>query len=238
MREAPARRAREAQQRQQRERGQRDQRLEQLDVERHADQCSAGVDPDGPVSTARVHEQRERADQQHHHHAVHRVAARRQYRDRQDRECSRGGQRGGRAEHAPQRDEQQRHGGCAGERLRQLQRRRVEAEQLHARDLQPQVERRFVDRDAAPGLVCPEEEVVPRQRHAAHRRVVERVAGDLRDGVEPQHRGERDHSADGEPPHKLLVPARSGRAGSWRLGTHRHPDDFATRLGAVRSTAR
>ena len=58
------------------------------------------------------------------------------------------GEPGGRAPHAPDGHEQQRHRGDPGERLGQLQRRRGEAEQLHARDLQPQVDRRLVDRHA------------------------------------------------------------------------------------------
>ena len=51
----------------------------------------------------------------------------------------------------------------------------VEAEQLRARDLQPEVDRRLVDRDARARLERPDEQGVPRRAHAPHGRVVERV---------------------------------------------------------------
>ena len=78
-------------------------------------------------------------------------------------------------------------------RLGQLERRRGEAQQLHARDLKPQVHGRLVDRHAPRRLEGAEEEVVPREPHAAHGGVVERIGRHLADVEQPQdRRAERD----------------------------------------------
>ena len=67
------------------------------------------------------------------------------------------------------------HGERAGERLGQQQRGRREAQELRGRDLQPEVDRRLVDRQARARVEHAVEEVVPRQRHRAHGGVVVRV---------------------------------------------------------------
>ena len=65
--------------------------------------------------------------------------------------------------------------------------------ELDGRDLQPQVDGRLVDRDAAAGLERAEEEVVPGEPHAADGRVVERVGRHLADVDQAQRRrAERD----------------------------------------------
>ena len=116
--------------------------------------------------------------------------------------------------HPPHRGEQQRHRRDPGEGLGQLERRRGEAEQLHAGHLQPQVDGRLVDRDAATGLEGAEEEVVERQRHAAHGGVVEGVGETLPEVEQPQHRRtERD-----QPERHPLPPShRSSHVGNASL---------------------
>ena len=60
-----------------------------------------------------------------HHHRVHRVAARGDHLDRQQRQGQRRREAGARAPHASHGEEEQRYGGGSGERLGQLERGRV-----------------------------------------------------------------------------------------------------------------
>ncbi len=146
--------------------------------------------------------QRRRERHERRHDGVHRVAARGDDRDRQDRQRRRGREAGAAAEQdAPEVVD-----GGDGERARdrrgQFERGRREAEELRARDLQPQVDRRLVDRDARARLERPDEQGVPRRAHAPHGRVVEGVRLAGAESGEPerrrgaQNRGERDPSGD------------------------------------------
>ena len=164
------------QQAEQGQRRQRNQPLEQLDVEREAHHRRREVAPALPSVLCEANEQPQRDDAEQHRDGVHGVAARRQQRDRQRLRARARGQAGGRAEHATNGVVEHHDRGRPGQRGRQLERDRAEAEELRAEDLQPEVQRRLVDREAAARLVGAEQEVVQRQRHAAHGGVVERVA--------------------------------------------------------------
>ena len=134
---------------QQGERREDDEPLEQLDVEREPHDRAGG---DDRPRAARLRAPDDEPGGRHvegHHRRVHRVAARGEDGDRQDRQGGRRGQPGasGRRAGAPGR----RAATTASdprERLGQARRDRAEAEQLDARHLQPQVDRGLVDRDA------------------------------------------------------------------------------------------
>ena len=114
------------------QRRQRQHRLEQLDVEREPERDRAEDQRPAAAARRRADRQPQRGDDEQHHHRVHRVAARGQDRLGRDREHDRrrdppggrphGGRR--RTAAAPRR---------AGERLGQLQRELIPAEELDAR---------------------------------------------------------------------------------------------------------
>ena len=163
LQQPPPARPRQGQVGEQRETGQRDERLQQLYVERQSQSRGGEQQPGDRAALGRPHDQQQAEHDERHHHRVHGVAARGEHLDRQDghgRGCREAGTN---PEQPADNGEQQRDRGGPGERLGQLERGRVEAEQLHAGHLQPQVDRRLVDRDAPAGLERAEEEVVPGQ---------------------------------------------------------------------------
>ena len=94
------------------------------------------------------------------------------------------------------------------ERLGEQQAGRREAHELDARDLQPEVDRRLVDRDAAARLERPEEEVVPGLRHAPDGRVVEGVQRRAAEVVEAQRPRQQRDRGDGTPGQTRRCAAR------------------------------
>ena len=75
----------------------------------------------------------------------------------------------------------------------------LQPKSFDARDLQPEVHGRLVDRDRARGLDRAEEEVVPGERHAAHGAVVEGVAHDLPEVRQAQRRRAQRDQRHGQP---------------------------------------
>jgi hypothetical protein len=92
---------------------------------------------------------------------------------------------GGAPDERSQQVVQRRHRQRAADHGGEQQRDRVKAEQLRARHLQPEVERRLVDRQARGRLERADEERVPRRAHAAHRGVVERIQRRARERGHP-----------------------------------------------------
>ena len=190
LRRAPPPRAGEAEGGEQHQARQRHQRLRQLHVEGQPQRGRAEQQPGAAPRPRRLRHAQQREHRQRHHHPVHRVAARGDHLDRQQRQHERGGEARGDAPDAPHGEEQQRHRRRAEQRLGEQQARRRVAERLHARDLQPEVHRRLVDRHAPAGLQRAEEEVVPGVGHAPDGGVVEGV----------QRRAARGRSAAARPP--------------------------------------
>ena len=160
------------------------------------------------------------ADDEEHHERVHRVAARGQDGDREHRKRQRTREAGTPPEDAPDEVVEERHRGGAGERLGQLERDRVEAEQLDACDLEPKVHRGLVDGDPPARFEHREEEVVPREGHAAHSRVVERVGRDFSERVEAQDAGHRRHRGDAQRGDADRQTRRRGARCHTRRGGH------------------
>ena len=138
---------------------------ERLGVERQPDEHGAASSVrQRPLSHARS----AGAAGEHHQqdqHGVHAVVARDGDEGGEHGERERPGERGGDAQ-APREDHvQQRYREHAGDRLGQQQAERREAEQLGARGLHPQRQRRLVDGDQAAGVERHEQEVVQRAQH-------------------------------------------------------------------------
>ena len=104
---------------------------------------------------------------------------------------------------APHLDIDQQDGDQAFNHLRQQHGQAVEPDQLGRGDLQPERDRRLVERDEARGVECVEEEIVPAPEHAAHaRRVVGAALAVLR---QPQR-------AQDEPPARGCRPGPTAPA--------------------------
>ncbi len=163
LRGAPAARARQSQPGDQRQPRQRDERLQQLDVEGQSERGRGREQPGGASGLGGAHHQQQGEHRERHHDRVHRVAARGDHGDREHRQRESRGERGAHAEDAPHGLEQQRDGERAGERLGELQRGGVEAEQLA----------RWRPAATGPGAACrsrrPPRARPPRRRSCARR---------------------------------------------------------------------
>ena len=114
-----------------------------------------------------------REHEQEHEQRVRDVAPVEQDRDRRDGQCDGRGEAGtgaGDAAHGAVEDE---HGQRSFHDLGQHDGPDVEAEDPQGERLDPECARELVDRDGAPGVEGPEEEVVPTLRHAPRRGAVE-----------------------------------------------------------------
>jgi hypothetical protein len=182
------------------------QRLGELDLEGEAEQ-RAGPDQGPrrkPPAAGSPCDDRGAGDGERGHDRVHRVAARDDHGGRRHRQRDPARERGRAAEQRAQQPHQRRDERHAAQRLREQERHAVEAEQPRGGDLEPQVDRRLVDRHAPPGLERAAHERRPRRAHAAHGGVVVGVGGDA---------AERDHAQRGrEREDRCLRPATAPSA--------------------------
>jgi hypothetical protein len=142
--------------------------LQHLDVEADPDQ--GGPDQQGAQAAALGGDGAGPGCQQQrqHQHRVQGVVAVGDHGDGGDRQRRRGHERSQRSERASDQQVQDAHGGDAGQRLRQQQRDATEPEHPRAQHLEPQAQRRLVDRDEPARVEGGEHERVPVLEHAPH----------------------------------------------------------------------
>ncbi len=190
---------------------------ERLDVEGQPDEHRAPQQRRPAPARARsdrgVGGERHQQDQQR----VDAVGARDRDEGREHRQRQRAGEPGDGAEAAREREVEHADGEHAGDRLGQQQAERREAEELCCGGLQPERQRRLVDRDQAARIEGDEQEVVTRAQHRAHAGRVEDVAvGVLRQAVEVEHRREREDQRE-RGVARRRARQRSSGAGAARL---------------------
>ena len=171
-----------------------------LDVEGEPDACHRREQPSAAAGLQGPH-QRTQGQQQHHDEtAVGIVGAVDGDADGHEREEQRRQQAGQLAERAPHQDVNQHDGDHAFDHLGQQHGEAVEPEHLGGGDLQPERDRRLVERDEACGIEGIEEEIVPAPEHAAHARgVVGAAPAVLRQPQRAQDDRENEYAAQGQP---------------------------------------
>jgi len=166
-------------------------RGQHLHVEADSNQRHREEEEVAPPALGRPQERPGREQQHQHEAGVGVPGAVHRDRDRGHGQEEPGQQPGGGAPVTPDQMREQRHRGHPLDHLRQEHRERVEAEDLDARHLDPQRERRLVDRDEAGRIEGVVEERVPARHHAPHAgRVVLVVEPVLVETPEAQRRRE------------------------------------------------
>jgi hypothetical protein len=188
---------------------------------RYDDDCSQHFDVEGNAQQNHRHEEHAQAcrfhrqaqcpgrrEQAEHQGAVRVVGSVNGHTDRRDSEEQCRQQPGRCAETTPHQIVEQGDGRDAFDDLRHVDAHAAEAQHPGAGDLQPQGQRRFIDRYETGRIKRVEEEVVPALQHAQHARsVVLRAESGLIEMPDAQQRRQREHQCEPDAPNDVRAEA-------------------------------